>query len=581
MMEVTEVETGEVERIRGLMPLPERSGERASRTRRGGRAGQASHASHAGHAGYGGPAGRAGRADPRRPASGAPGASGAPAAMAAPLAPALDPFDDADALSELEDRILVLSAHIEASEQRRLEMIAEFDRRRGWELGGHRSAAHWLAARAGLDLGTAREKVRVARALEELPLTSAWLAMGRITFSQARALTRVATADDEMELLELARGRTVAEAERIARGWRLGSAAEGLEREAERHASRSFSVVPDLDGMYVVRGRLTPEQGAVLMRAIEAASDVLFREADAPGRGGAEAYEVPAELTEETGAAAARRRADAVAFLAECALGAGFGARKAEGVEDAEGASSPHPLSGTRASRYQVMLHVELDALRAHDATGGAGCSHLADGVRVSHETSRRVACDTAVVPLFVGAGGDVVDAGHARRVVQPALRRALEARDRGCRFPGCGLRYTEAHHVEHWADGGETSLENCLLLCRHHHRLVHEGGWRMESVGGGRVVFRDPRGGAHYDGRFTLPWAGGSPERRATPGRTTQGRAARAPADALRALVLDNLARGVRITKWGERVVPGEGGGELAVAGGRWERPFRGEGEE
>jgi hypothetical protein len=567
MMGTTGVTVGGVERIRGLMPLPERSGERAGRAGRGSRTSRADHARPApGVSGV----------------SGVSGATGAPAAMAAPLNSALDPFDDADALSELEDRILVLSAHIEASEQRRLELIAEFDRRRGWELGGHRSAAHWLAARAGLDLGTAREKVRVARALEGLPLTRAWLAMGRITFSQARALTRVATADDEMELLELARGRSVAEVERLVRGWRLGSAAEGLEREAERHTSRTFSVVPDLDGMYVVRGRLTPEQGAVLMRAIEAASDVLFREAHTPGRGGAEAYEVPAELTEETGSAAARRRADAVALLAECALGAGFGARKAEGVEDvegaedAEGASSPHPLSGTRASRYQVMLHVELDALRAHDATGGAGCSHLADGVRVSHETSRRVACDTAVVPLFLGAGGDVVDAGHARRVVQPSLRRALEARDRGCRFPGCGLRYTEAHHVEHWADGGETSLENCLLLCRHHHRLVHEGGWRMEAVGGGRVVFRDPRGGAHYDGRFTLPWAGGSPERRATPGR-----AARAPADALRALVLDNLARGVRITKWGERVVPGEGGGELAVAGGRWERPFRGEGED
>ncbi|TVP47890.1 MAG: HNH endonuclease [Gemmatimonadales bacterium] len=115
------------------------------------------------------------------------------------------------------------------------------------------------------------------------------------------------------------------------------------------------------------------------------------------------------------------------------------------------------------------MLHVELDALREEDPTCGAGCSHLDDGVRVSHETSRRLSCDSAVVPLFLHAEGWILDAGHARRVVNPALRRALDARDKGCRFPGCGLRYTEAHHVRHWADAGETSLANCVLLCRHH----------------------------------------------------------------------------------------------------------------
>jgi hypothetical protein len=149
---------------------------------------------------------------------------------------------------------------------------------------------------------------------------------------------------------------------------------------------------------------------------------------------------------------------------------------------------------------------VELDALREDDPTCGAGCSHLDHEVRVSHETSRRLCCDAAVVPLFLDAEGRVADAGHSRRVVSPALRRALEARDRGCRFPGCGLRFTEAHHIRHWADGGETSLANCVLICLHHHRLLHEGGWKMDALPGGRLVFRDPHGGAHYDGRFALP---------------------------------------------------------------------------
>jgi hypothetical protein len=287
--------------------------------------------------------------------------------------------------------------------------------------------------------------------------------------------------------------------------------------------------------MYLVRGKLTPEQGALLMRAIEAASDVLFRE-QAHGRANGQAYEprvaIPdgarlpgdrrssATLRREAEAAAARRRADGVALLAEVALGAGFGARKAAedvadgAADDAAPDAAPGdqretaatPVSGTRAARYQVMLHVELDALRQDDPTCGAGCSHLDDGVRVSHETSRRLTCDAAVVPLFLDDQGRIANLGHQRRVVNPALRRALEARDRGCRFPGCGLRYNEAHHIRHWADGGETSLENCVLLCRHHHRLVHEGGWRMEVLPGGRLVFRDRRGGAHYDGRWQLP---------------------------------------------------------------------------
>ncbi|HUF51684.1 MAG TPA: HNH endonuclease signature motif containing protein, partial [Longimicrobiales bacterium] len=95
---------------------------------------------------------------------------------------------------------------------------------------------------------------------------------------------------------------------------------------------------------------------------------------------------------------------------------------------------------------------------------------------------------------------------------IPPALRRALEVRDRGCRFPGCGLRFTDAHHVQHWADGGETSLSNCLLLCRHHHRLVHEGGWRVEWYGRARPLVIDPRGQAHFDGGWQPPQLGPCP---------------------------------------------------------------------
>ena len=130
------------------------------------------------------------------------------------------------------------------------------------------------------------------------------------------------------------------------------------------------------------------------------------------------------------------------------------------------------------------------------------------------------------MVTVRHAADGSVLDVGRKTRSIPPALRRALEARDRGCRFPGCGLRFTDAHHVTHWADGGETSLANCLLLCSHHHRLVHEGGWQVRWWGQDQPVFIDPRGGEHFDGRR---------------------RTITLPADPVRTLLHGNRRRGVR----------------------------------
>ena len=395
--------------------------------------------------------------------------------------PALDPFTDVDALEELEEEIVILAAHIHAAEHRFLVLVADFDRRRGWELGGHRTCAHWLAFRTGIDLGAARQRVRAARALADLPETSAAMSRGELSFSAVRALTRVATPENETDLLNLARGCTAAQLERIVRGFRLGSRQDEAERERARHASREFSVFPDEEGMYVVRGRLTPEIGALVMRAVEAASDALFRErgpAEAPGNGSAE----PSER------AAAQRRADAIGVVAERAMAAGF--------RDSR--------SGTRAERYQVVLHVDSDTLSADGP--GLGRSELEDGTRVSAETSRRLSCDASVVPIRHSADGSVLDVGRRTRTIPPSLRRALEARDRGCRFPGCGLRFTDAHHVKHWADGGETKLENLVLLCSHHHRLVHEEGWKIEWWDEGRPAFVDRRGQKHFDGRQRKP---------------------------------------------------------------------------
>ena len=153
--------------------------------------------------------------------------------------------------------------------------------------------------------------------------------------------------------------------------------------------------------------------------------------------------------------------------MAERALAAGFG-----------GGSG-------RAERYQVVVHADAATLAERGETGR---SEL-DGVRVSAETSRRMACDAARVAMG-HRDGEVVSVGRRRRTIPPHIRRALEERDRGCRYPGCASRFTEAHHVKHWADGGETSLANTILLCRRHHRLVHEGGTRMALDREGKAAF-------------------------------------------------------------------------------------------
>jgi hypothetical protein len=478
--------------------------------------------------------------------------------------PVPDPVDDVDALEELEDEICTLAAHIHAATQRLLVLIADFDRRRGWELGGHRSCAHWLHARTGIDLGAAREQVRTARALVGLPQTSASMARGELSFSQVRSLSRVATPANEADLLELARGCTTAVLERKVRAFRQGSLKDEAAWEKECWESRTLSVFPDDDGMYLVRGRVPAEVGALLMRAVEAASDALYREKRVPWL----------ETRGESQRAAAQRRADALGLLAERALAAGFGGRGGEadgrvGAEsDAEAGAgkdagpgavscpenaaataesgadknaataepgaaksgadentanpepdtepTPHeriPISGTRAERFQVVLHVEPEALQAGEDTGEKTFrSELEDGTHVSAETFRRLSCDAGLVRVSHSPDGSILDVGRRTRTISPALRRALEYRDRGCRFPGCGLRFADAHHVKHWADGGETSLSNCVLVCRHHHRLVHEEGWKVDWWGPDRAVFLDPRGGFHFDGGWEPPKLGERP---------------------------------------------------------------------
>ncbi len=228
-----------------------------------------------------------------------------------PLTPLTATRDNPMPVDALGEAIAELAARIHAATYELLVMLREFDEQRGWN-NGFQSCAHWLNWRTGIDLGAAREKVRVARALPGLPLISAALQRGAVSYAKVRAITRVATPETEQKLLDVALAGTASHVERIVRAWRRTDRVIAAQQADARHLSRHLTTWIDDDGMMVLRGRLTPEIGAVLHRALEAAADQLFREAKGAPQ--------PGRLVEDV--SWGQRRADALGRLAEVALAA-------------------------------------------------------------------------------------------------------------------------------------------------------------------------------------------------------------------------------------------------------------------
>ena len=362
-------------------------------------------------------------------------------------------------VARLGDAIAELAAHLDAATARFLDLIREFDARGGWN-NGFRTCAAWLSWRVGLGPGTAREHVRVARALGMLPQLAQAFARGELSYAKVRAFTRVATPETEEQLLAFGRAGTAEHAERLVRGWRRVNGQAEAREAARQHASRALHVYPDADGTVIVRGRLAPEVGALLMQALTAARETLYQR-----RRHQEPEADPPTMVQQ--------QADALALLAETALHHGID-------------------PGPPAERYQVVVHVDAQVLADPDQPGQCV---LQDGTRVPAGTSRRLACDASRVVMRHDRDGHVVEVDARTRTISPALRRALSHRDRGCRFPGCGLPFGRGHHIRHWAEGGPTTLSNLTMLCRRHHRAVHEEGYQVERQPDGELQFRHPNG--------------------------------------------------------------------------------------
>lgn len=379
-------------------------------------------------------------------------------------------------LGVLASEIAAGAADLDAALCRWLGLVAEFDRREGWAIEGARCCSAWVAWRCGLSPAAARDRVRVARRLAELDRVRAAFAAGELSYSKVRALTRIEGVAREAELVELARSATAAQLERMVSAYRgVVRAEQGVERI---HSERSLTWTFDEDGSLLLRGRLPAEQGAVVVRALEAAREEARRST------GASAEAQGPAMTADVDPVAARNP-DALVAVADSAL------------------ASTASRSG--GDRFQVVVHVDAETLVGGGAAAAAGTGAGADageaarceldrGPALAPETVRRLACDASVVSV-VERDGSPLSVGRKTRSIPPAIGRALRARDGGCRFPGCDHhRHVDAHHVEHWAHGGQTALSNLVLLCRHHHRLVHEGGFAMTSTADG-PVFRRPDG--------------------------------------------------------------------------------------
>jgi hypothetical protein len=377
-----------------------------------------------------------------------------------------------ETVEELGQEIASLSARLDAAAHRLLECIRRFDEACGWHEQGAVSCAHWLAWRLGWDPATAREKVRVARALGMLPAINESLRTARLSYAKVRALTRVATPENEAKLLEMALMATGAQLERLCRGYR--GVLDNERTPAPEERSVRQRLLPG--GMVKLELVLEPDEADLILRAIERAREVRARraeplETEAPGGPAAQGEAEPVEAASVSAETCWPSRADGAVKLAESFL-------------------AGNPVTGTGGERFQVMVHLDQEVL----GQDGAWAGTLEDGTRVSAETLRRVACDCGLVAM--GGNGEALNIGRRARSIPPAIRRALMLRDRGCAFPGCThTAFLHGHHIEHWLHGGETSLDNVLLLCTGHHHLVHEGGWTVTSAADGAFAFHAPAG--------------------------------------------------------------------------------------
>jgi hypothetical protein len=401
-------------------------------------------------------------------------------------------------LDMLEARICELAGHLAAATYQFLVLVGDFDARQGWASWDLPSCTAWLSWKCQIAPGTAREQVRVARALRELPAISTEFAAGRMSYAKVRALTRIATPDTEADLADLSGPMTAAQLERFAAAHRKVTR---VDDERARLLRRLSYRVED-DGQLTMTIRLPAADGALVLQALRAAKG------DVPD--GDSRVDPAQAVRSEVGDGDPSARPDRLRtpkYTADCL---------ADALVDVASAY----LGGTVATTsdpdiYQVIVHVGTDALASATPSGvsaeapgtAAGMQavghpadpsrcHLQDGPAISPATAQRIACSAAFSWMLHDHNGNVLDVGRRHRRPPPALRRAVRERDGyRCQYPGCNSRHVHIHHIVPWVSGGATELSNLTSLCQAHHVIVHEVGLTVSREPGGTLTVDMPDG--------------------------------------------------------------------------------------
>jgi uncharacterized protein DUF222/HNH endonuclease len=365
--------------------------------------------------------------------------------------------------AEVEEGFAELQRGLELVQAERLRWLAEIDRRRTYAADGHLSTTSWLVSRHRIGGGEASGEVRMARALEQMPASREALTQGEVSASAVRLLAQAresdpeAFGDSETLLLEAARVHSVKDLGRAVAYWRSAAESKRSAEEDDRMwRRRRLHASPTVFGMVRIDGDLDPDTGETVLTALRSCVDAAARSGD------------PSDDRTP-----AQRRADALGEICR---------RWLDHADRPEvGGERPH-----------LTVTVSLEALQG---AGGEPCEADHTGP-ITSEAARRRACDASVARVVLGPRSEPLDVGRRTPVVSAAIRRAVMIRDRLCRFPGCDRpgSWCEPHHIKHWAQGGPTSLHNLVLICRRHHRMVHEGGFQIEMVDGG-PAFRRPDG--------------------------------------------------------------------------------------
>jgi hypothetical protein len=367
--------------------------------------------------------------------------------------------DDAPPVGALAEDPLIEAldaSHREAclAQQRLLSLIVEADRRESWRDSGVRDLAHWLSIRYGISWWKARRWIVAGHALEELPRLSEALASGELGLDKVVEVARFANAETEADLIAWAGRVSVGAIRHRGDVWARSEREEIVDAERARTLSWWWL---DEERRFGLHAELPAAQGAIVAKAIERMAD-----------------QVPRMPGEEDDWFMEARRADALVALC-----------------------SAHVASDQDPDRATVVVHAQLAGLE----DGSGGCE-IEGGPAIHVETVRRLLCNGRVQTIVEDAAGEVLGFSRISREPSAWMLRQIRYRDRECRFPACGARqFTEAHHVKWWRDGGRTDLDNLVLICSFHHRLVHEHGWSVERDREGVVRWFDPGGTRHRAG--------------------------------------------------------------------------------